>query len=222
MLKTRLTIIPGAAIIAMLLLPSISAARHVSDIQDRRTVIDSTRVRPDLSSEATFRKEFQARVDDYMAMRVWLRESNGIEARDTQWFEADEDVPSELLCLPNPSPRAPIIGLEERRLFPDLSVDNDVATGVLFTRELEDRFREVIAKALAPFDQARVIRVMPLFPTGVPVQIVGEELFRALPTLPDGLEYRFRERDFVVVDLDNNRVVDSIWLVIGPSAGHLL
>jgi hypothetical protein len=217
MLKTPYTIIPGAAIIAVLLLPCISAATEVSDVQDKRPMIDSMRVRPDVSTEATFRREFQARVDDYVAMRFWLRESNGLEAGDTDWFESDEDVPSELLCLPNPPPPATIMGREERQLFPDLSVDDDGATGVLFTRELEDRFREVIAKVLAPFDQARVLRVMPLFPTGVPLQVVSEELFRALPTLPAGLEYRFRERDFLVVDLDTNRVVDSIWLVIGPS-----
>lgn len=214
MLKTPYTTIPGAAIIAILLLPCISAATEVSEVQDRRPTIDSMRVRPDVSTEATFRREFQARVDDYLAMRVWLRESNRL---DTDWFESDEDVPSELLCLPNPPPPATIMGREERQLFPGLSVDDDGASGVLFTRELEDRFREVIAKALAPFDQARVLRVMPLFPTGVPVQVVSEELFRALPTLPPGLEYRFREHDLLVVDLDANRVVDGIWFAIGPS-----
>ena len=216
MLKTPYTIIPGA-VIAVLLLPCISAATEISEVQRRRPTIDSLRVRPDVSSEAIFRREFQARVDDYLTMRVWLRESNRLDARDTDWFEFDEDVPSELLCLPNPPPPATIMGREDRQLFPGLSVDDDGATGVLFTRELEDRFREIIANALAPFDQARVLRVMPLFPTGVPVRIVSEELFRVLPTLPAGLEYRFRERDFLVVDLDTNRVVDSIWLVIGAS-----
>jgi hypothetical protein len=216
MLKTPYTIIP-AAVIAVLLVPCISAATEISGVQHRRPRIDSLHVRPDVSTEATFRREFQARVDDYLAMRVWRQESNRLEAPDPDWFESGEDVPSELLCLPNPPPPATIMGRERRQVFPDLSMDDDGATGVLFTPELEDRFREVIAKALAPFDQARVLRVMPFFPTGVPVQVVSEELFRALPTLPAGLEYRFRERDFLVVDLDINRVVDSIWLVIGAS-----
>jgi hypothetical protein len=69
---------------------------------------------------------------------------------------------------------------------------------------------------LKPVDEARVMRVLPLFQTGVPVHVVSEELFAALPPLPEGLEYRFLKHDLLVMDLGADVVVDSIALVIGP------
>jgi hypothetical protein len=223
MLTTRYNLIAGAAVVAVLLLPSTVAARHVITPQDRRALLESERARLDVTREAALLREFQERLDAYMVMRG-LRDPHGLERADTDvyWFESDEDIPSELLCLPNTSLRAPIMGRDEnprqRPPFGDLPVDDHLATRrVLFSGELEELFRGFVAKALTPNDQARVLRVMPLFPAGVPVQIVSEDLFRALPRLTDGLEYRFRDRDLLVVDLDDNRVVDEIWLVLAAS-----
>jgi hypothetical protein len=142
--------------------------------------------------------------------------------RDSARFEFEQDVPSELLCLPNTVPRAPIVSHEERarssKAFAKRDVVDEIgARHVLFTREIEDLFRQIIASTLPPIEQARVLRVMPLFPAGVPLQVVSGELFRALPTLPGGLEYRFHERDLLIVDLNATEIVDAIWLVIGGS-----
>ena len=223
MLTTRYNLIAGAAVVAVLLLPSTVAARHVTNPQDRRALVESERARLEVTREAALLRQFQARLDAYMVMRG-LRDSHGLVDNDTDeyWFESDEDIPSELLCLPNTSLRAPIMGRDEdRRQAPplaDLRVDGRWATGrVLFTAELEELFRKFVARALAPIDQARVLRVIPLFPAGVPVHIVSEDLLRVLPRLPDGLEYRFRDRDLLVVDLDAHYVVDEILLVIGAS-----
>jgi hypothetical protein len=86
----------------------------------------------------------------------------------------------------------------------------------LFDRDLEDFFRAIVARVLKPVDEARVMRVLPLFQTGVPVHVVSEELFAVLPPLPEGLEYRFLKHDLLVMDLGADVVVDSIALVIGP------
>ncbi|MGH9145880.1 MAG: hypothetical protein ACRD1Q_04160 [Vicinamibacterales bacterium] len=215
--------IAGAAVVAVLLLPSTIAAGHVTNPQDRRAVLESERARLDVTREAALLRQFQERLDAYMVVRG-PRDPHGVGNNDADvyWFDSDEDIPSELLCLPNTSLRAPIMGRDEdpRHAPPlaDLRVDRQWETGrVLFTAELEELFRGFVAKALRPIDQARVLRVMPLFPAGVPVQIVSENLFRALPRLPDGLEYRFRDRDLLVVDLDDNRVVDEIWLALEAS-----
>lgn len=215
--------IAGAAVVVVLLLPSTIAAGGVTDPQDRGGLLEGERARLDVTREAALLREFQERLDAYMVMRG-LRDPHGLErADDVYWFESDEDIPSELLCLPNTSLRAPIMGRDEdprqRPPVADLPVDDHLATRrVLFSGELEELFRGFVVKALTPNDQARVLRVMPLFPAGVPVQIVSEDLFRALPRLTDGLEYRFRDRDLLVVDLDDNRVVDEIWLVLAASA----
>lgn len=218
----RHNFIAGAAVVAVLLLPSAIAAGHVTNPQDRRAVLDGERARLDVTREAALLREFQERMDAYMVMRG-MRDPHGLDRTDTDvyWFDSDEDIPSELLCLPNTSLRAPIMGRDEdprQSPLADLRVDHHWGTGrVLFTFDLEDLFRTFVAKALAPVDQARVLRVMPLFPAGVPVHIVSEDLFRALPRLTEGLEYRFRDRDLLVVDLDDNRVVDEIWLALAAS-----
>ena len=223
MLTTRYNLMAGAAVVAVLLFPSTVAAGHVTNPQDRRPLLEGERARLDVTREAALLRQFQERLEAYMVMRG-LRDPHGLERADTDvyWFESDEDIPSELLCLSNTSLRAPIMGRDEnprqRPPFADLPVDDHWTIGrVLFSGELEELFRVFVAKALTPIDQARVLRVMPLFQAGVPVQIVSDDLFRALPRLPDGLEYRFRDRDLLVVDLDDNRVVDEIWLVLGAS-----
>lgn len=212
----------AAVIVAFALLPGTTRAQGVEDGRDARAEGREHRQR-DLSREVVLLREFQLRVDDYLALRSWSRDLVGGEDRRAGEFESESGTPSELQCLPNPARPAPVIGREGARpveRFVDSSAGDE--TGIrqdraLFSRELEDLFRETVGRVLPPIDQARVLRVMPLFPTGVPVRIVSEDLFRVLPALPEGLEYRFREHDLLVVDLDANRVVDSIWLVIGPA-----
>jgi hypothetical protein len=174
------------------------------------------------SREGTLLKEFEVRVDDYLAVRPWLRDERALEERDGAWAEFEEGTPSEFLCLPDVPPPAPLMGRERRSPSKDFFVDPSVkdysgTTRVLFTLEIEGLFRGIVAKTLPSIDQARVVRAMPSFPAGVPVRMVSHELFLALPALPEGLEYRFRDRDLVVVDVVVNRVVDAIWLVVGPS-----
>ena len=205
-------------IVVFMLLPGVVAAQA----RERTQAANGTAERSwgDLAREARLLREYQTRLGDYVALRSWTKELGAREEPDASWFEAEDGTPSELLCLPDIFPAAPVIGQDPRQRppFADLRVDDHLTTRrVLFSAELEELFRKFVAKALAPIDQARVLRVMPLFPAGVPVQIVSEDLFRVLPRLPDGLEYRFRDRDLLVVDLDGNRVVDEIWLVLAAS-----
>jgi hypothetical protein len=221
-MKSPQSVCPGTALIVFTLLGGISSAHDLRSIQDRQTMIPHETILREAFQEATLLREFEVRVRDYVAVRSWLRDSRGPEERDTAWTEFEEGTPSEFLCLPDIPPPAPVIGREKRSGSHDFFVDqggleDSPTTRILFTGEIEGLFRRIIAKTLPPIDQARVLRAMPSFPSGVPVRIVSHELFLALPMLPGGLEYRFRERDLVVVDVVANRAVDAIWLVIGAS-----
>jgi hypothetical protein len=113
------------------------------------------------------------------------------------------------------------VASDERCSLPDVSTRVDSLPprhGTIFTPGLDDLFRRIVARVLSPIDQGDVLRVMPLFPGGVPVRFVSPNLFRALPPLPTRLEYRFRQHDLVILDLHTGVTVDSVWMVIGPSA----
>jgi hypothetical protein len=147
--------------------------------------------------EARVLGEFHNRVLTYLAVNASSRTTPDEEILE------DNTLPDELCSLP------------------DLSIQGDSLRpghGRIFTPELDDLFRRLVASILSPIDQAGVLRVMPLFPGGVPVHVISPDLFRVLPDLPDRLEYRFLEHDLVIVDLYTRVIVDSVWLVVGPSA----
>jgi hypothetical protein len=203
----------------VLVVPGIVAAS--SDQNTRARTVE--RGSGHLVRDARLLQEYQRRLDDYIAMRSWIHDPRVGEQADASSFEAEDGTPSELLCLPSTVPAAPVMGHDPKRR-PREAFDRFGPAGdgrgpesrLLFDRELEDFFRAIVARVLTPVDEARVMRVMPLFQTGVPVHVVSEELLGALPPLPEGLEYRFFKHDLLVMDLDADVVVDSIALVIGP------
>jgi hypothetical protein len=134
-------------------------------------------------------------------VRAYLAENANTSTRSEG--EPEDAVSEELCSLPDVSRH--VDGVPPRH-------------GTIFTADLDDRFRGVIASVLSPIDQTDVLRVMPLFPGGVPVPFVSPTLFRALPQLPKRLEYRFQQHDLVILDLYTGVIVDSVWMVIGPSA----
>jgi hypothetical protein len=48
------------------------------------------------------------------------------------------------------------------------------------------------------------------WPAGVPVPTMPPDLLVALPWLPPGLQYRFVNRDLVLIDIDANLIVDFV------------
>ena len=48
------------------------------------------------------------------------------------------------------------------------------------------------------------------WPMGVPVPTMPPDLLAALPRLPPGLQYRFVNRDLVLIDIDANLIVDFV------------
>ena len=52
------------------------------------------------------------------------------------------------------------------------------------------------------------------WPIGAPLPMMPPDLLAALPALPAGLEYRFMNRDLVLLDIDANLIVDVVPEVI--------
>jgi hypothetical protein len=48
------------------------------------------------------------------------------------------------------------------------------------------------------------------WPMGAPLPMMPPDLLAALPTLPAGLEYRFMNRDLVLLDVDANLIIDFV------------
>jgi hypothetical protein len=48
------------------------------------------------------------------------------------------------------------------------------------------------------------------WPEGAPLPMMPPDLLAALPTLPAGLEYRFMNRDLVLLDVDTRLIIDFV------------
>jgi hypothetical protein len=55
------------------------------------------------------------------------------------------------------------------------------------------------------------------WPMGVPVPTMPPDLLAVLPALPAGLQYRFMNRDLVLIDIDANLIIDFVPDAIPPS-----
>ena len=96
--------------------------------------------------------------------------------------------------------------------------------GDIFTSEISDRFRRLIAQAMrgpdgakirASFQHAEPIRGVHLdvnqsYPDNLPLQSMPPSLLLNLPRLPKELEYRFVGRELVLRDIPANLIVDAI------------
>ena len=100
----------------------------------------------------------------------------------------------------------------------------NASQGEIFTSEISNRFRRLIAQAMrgpdgtkirASFQHAEPIRGIHLdvnqsYPDGVPLQSMPPSLLLNLPRLPKELEYRFLGRELVLRDIQANLIVDVI------------
>ena len=59
------------------------------------------------------------------------------------------------------------------------------------------------------------------WPMGAPLPTMPPDLLAALPRLPQGLEYRFVNRDLVLLDIDANLIVDFVPNAIPSSTSPL-
>jgi hypothetical protein len=106
-----------------------------------------------------------------------------------------------------------------------------VAQGNIFTPRVAFLFRERIAMSVDPWLLAQMIeeneedmpRHLPAlgvnssFPKGVPFGFVPPSLLRALPPLPEELQYRFVRRTLVLWDHHANLIVDFLPGALAPT-----
>ena len=148
-------------------------------------------------------RRFQLEVNDYLAVR-WLATRN----------------------LPPPRARAPsteIVAALEQRVHAVQRARTQAGPPAVFSDEVAVLLRRVIAETLEEYD----ISVTNLLkeinseaPQGLPRPRANERFdwrrgaampmvfIEALPTLPYGLQYRFVDRDLVVLDVDLGLILD--------------
>jgi hypothetical protein len=102
------------------------------------------------------------------------------------------------------------------------AVRPDAKQGDLFSEQTTAEFRRVIEADFAkrtPADTTAVLEEVPArtiphvnetYPPSLPLATVPPSLLLALPTLPDGLEYRFFGRHLIIRDVTANVIVDYI------------
>lgn len=102
--------------------------------------------------------------------------------------------------------------------------------GDIFFPEARSEFRRIIvsefagpngesARALIQEDRPRklFLRVNAVYPDGVPLAAVPPSLLSNLPRLPREVEYRFVNRDLILLDVSANLIVDFIRDVVPRS-----
>jgi hypothetical protein len=146
--------------------------------------------------------EFFGRLDAYLQVRA----------------RAESKVP-ELKETSDPAE----ISAREKALADTLRVERAGARqGEIFTDAAAAVFRRIITadfKKRRPVDLAALLEEVPLtmpprvnedYPTTLPLATVPPSLLAELPTLPDGLEYRFLGRHFILRDTKANLIVDFV------------
>jgi hypothetical protein len=146
--------------------------------------------------------EFFGRLDAYLAVRA----------------RAESKVPE----LKETSDPEKISG-REKALADALRVERaEARQGEIFTDAAAGVFRRIIAadfEKRKPAERAAVLEEVPLktpprintdYPTSLPLATVPPSLLTELPTLPDGLEYRFLGRHFILRDTKSNIIVDFV------------
>ena len=106
----------------------------------------------------------------------------------------------------------------------------DAREGDIFSPEARSEFRRIIvselagpngksARALIQEDRPRklFLRVNAVYPGGVPLAAVPPSLLSSLPRLPREVEYRFVNRDLILLDVSANLIVDFIRDVVPRS-----
>jgi chorismate mutase len=115
------------------------------------------------------------------------------------------------------------ISAREKALADALRVERaEARQGEIFTDKAAAVFRRIIAadfEKRRPVERAAVLEEVPLkvppsintdYPTSLPLATVPPSLLTELPTLPDGLEYRFLGRHFILRDTKANLIVDFV------------
>ena len=154
---------------------------------------------------AAILEDFSTRVDDYMKIREQAADA-------APALKETEDV-------------ARIEAAQESRAANIRALRAGAKPGEIFTPEIRDAFRKLLAPEIQGEEGREVKRVLrddapapgsvPLeinatYPENAPLPTVPATLLTSLPELPEGLEYRIIGKDLVLLDSDANLIVDFI------------
>jgi hypothetical protein len=159
--------------------------------------------KPPANADAQILQDFQHRLDKYVELRNGLKKQAPPlkETKDPAKIQAAQE------------------GLSERIR----AMRKDAKPGDIFTPEIRQLFRRLMYPEMKGQDGADTkqaikedaptgvpIKVNAKYPESAPLPTVPPNLLAALPKLPEDLEYRFINRDLILLDVRANVIVDFI------------
>lgn len=154
-----------------------------------------------VNADATTLQDFQRRVDQYVKVRNELKKQSAPlkETKDAGKIQASQDELADKIR----------------------AARKDAKPGDIFTPEIKTLFRRLMYPETKGQEGAATkeaikedaptgvpIKVNAKYPDSAPLPTVPPNLLAALPKLPDDLEYRFINRDLILLDVHANVIVD--------------
>jgi hypothetical protein len=148
-------------------------------------------------------QEFQARLDQYLAMRAGL--TRKIKPLSPSPEAAELVSRQEAMSAAIRTARA---GAKQGNLIPTL-------VSSLIVRTVQEDFNQRGAAVQSALysevpEQPGAVLLNKVYPPGEPLPTTPPLLLANLPKLPETLQYRFTGRDLVIMDLDTQVVIDYI------------
>ena len=169
-----------------------SSEERVSGAQDQKT-----------NPDAQVLKDFKNRVDNYVELRMELKKLTPPlkQTKDAAEIDAAQaSLANELQLARETAKRGDIFSPEVTLLFRKLmSPKMKGQEG----KEAKEVMKEDTPKGVP-------IKINAKYPESAPLPTVPPGLLSALPKLPEDLEYRFIDKDLILLDTQANLIVDYI------------
>jgi hypothetical protein len=187
---------------SMVLMAGCSSESHASRASEPAAAQSTA---PRTNPDAELLVDFKKRIDDYMALHNKLeRESPPLkETKDPAKIKASQEVLA--------------MKIREAR--------KDAKQGDIFTPEIRQLFRRLMYPEVkgregretraAITEESHEVKAVPLkvnagYPDKAPLMTVPPNILAALPKLPEDLEYRFVNRNMILLDIHANLIVDFV------------
>lgn len=185
----------------MVLFAGCSSESHANRASDPAAQSAAPKTNPD----AELLVDFKERIDDYMALH------NKLEKEAPPLKETKD--PAKI----NASQEGLAMKIREAR--------KDAKQGDIFTPEIRQLFRRLMYPEVkgpegretkaAITEESHELKTVPLkvnadYPDKAPLMTVPPNILAALPKLPEDLEYRFVNRNMILLDTHANLIVDFV------------
>jgi hypothetical protein len=186
----------------------LAAFASVTVLAFETAAVDPPASQQQAKAQADALKDFQKRLDDYLDLRSDLAEKLG-PLRPTA-DSAELTARQEALAA---AIRAARKNARRGDLIPE-PVASQIRAAVV--ADLKNRNREARQATVAEVPTGIALVINRQYPANAALPTVPPLLLSRLPPLPDNLQYRFANRDLVLLDGDTQIIVDYVVNVLPP------